>query len=165
MKHDALNDWSLVFALFDICLGPWCLVIGPSRASGVCPHGIGIVGGCAMPVAALVLRPVLEPGDEAHELLDGFFVGLAAFFGGGQLRLAQHAGFGIAARPRNDRRRAGGEQVDPVERAVFVVERDRAALDLVLADVVAVEIQVQRRFQLAGVRSSRRETCSAASAA
>ena len=78
----------------------------------------------AVAVAADVLGPVLEPGDEAHELLDRFFVGLASLLGGGQLRLAQHAGLGVAAGPRDDRRRAGGKQIDPVERAVFLVEAD-----------------------------------------
>ena len=37
----------------------------------------------------------------------------------GQFGVAQHAGFAVAAGPGDDRRRAGGEQVDPVERAVL----------------------------------------------
>ncbi len=74
--------------------------------------------------------------------------------GGGQLGLAEHAGLRVAAGPRDDRGRPGAEEVDPGERAVLLVERDRAVLDLVLADVVAVEVEVQRGLELAGVRTA-----------
>jgi hypothetical protein len=58
-----------------------------------------------MAVAAHILGSLLEPVDEPHQLLDGFVVHLAAFFGGGQLRLAEHARFAVTARPRNNGRR------------------------------------------------------------
>src|SRR5207249_4551892 len=105
----------------------------------------------AVPVAAPVLGTIFPPGDEANELLDGFFVGLAAFFGSGELGIAKDTRLGIAAGPGNDGRGAGGEEIDPHEGVVFVVERDGAALDLVFADIVAVEVEVERSFQLAGV--------------
>src|SRR5690606_33577183 len=57
----------------------------------------------------------------------------------------------VTARPRNDGRRTGGEQVDPTERAVLFVEADRAVLDLVLANVLFVQVKIKRGFQLAGV--------------
>ena len=55
----------------------------------------------AVQVAALVLGAILEPGDEPHELLDRFIVGDSPLLGGRQLGVAQHAGLGIAARPRD----------------------------------------------------------------
>src|SRR5438094_824134 len=75
-------------------------------------------------VAARVLRPVLEPADETHELLDGLLVDLTSLLCGGQFRLAEDARFAVAARPRDQRRGTGGEQVIPDKRALFLVETD-----------------------------------------
>src|SRR5689334_7007327 len=105
----------------------------------------------AVPVAARVGRPVLEPGDEAHQLLDRLLVGLPSLLRAGQLRLAQHARFAVAAGPRDERGRPGLEQVHPVEGTLLLVKADGAVLDLVLAHVVAIQVEVERRFQLAGV--------------
>src|SRR5437868_473128 len=80
----------------------------------------------AMAVLADVLRPVLEPSHEPHQLLDRLLIRLPALFRGRQFGLAQDAGFRITARPRDHRRGTGGEQVHPVERAVLLVEADRA---------------------------------------
>ena len=68
-----------------------------------------------MQVLAFILGTVLEPGHEACELLDGLLVGDAPFFGRRQLGVAQHAGLGITAGPGDQRRRAGAEEVDPLE--------------------------------------------------
>src|SRR6478609_5675241 len=113
-------------------------------------HGWGL----PVQVAADVLRARVKPRDEAHELADGFLVGLLALFGSRQFRVAQDARRGIAAGPGDDCGRAGGEEVDPLERAGFLVEADDAALDQVLADVSAVEIEIHRRLQLARVRTA-----------
>src|SRR5262249_37551160 len=105
----------------------------------------------AMAIFALVLGPVFPPAYESHELFDGLFIGFAAFFGCGQLRFTENAGIRIAAAPGYDCPPASGKQSDPHEGAVVVVERDIAALDQILADVVTVEIEVHRGLQLAGV--------------
>src|SRR5438552_598650 len=104
-----------------------------------------------MAVAALVFWAILEPGDKTRELFDRLLVGLAPFFSRGQLGLAQHARLRVAAGPGNDRRRPRREQVAPIEGAVFRVEADVAVFDLVLADVVAVEVQIKRGLELAGM--------------
>ena len=104
-----------------------------------------------MPITALVWGTILEPTYKADQLGDRFVVGKAPFLGGRQLGIAQHAGLRIAAGPRDDRGGTGGEEIDPLKRARFVVERDRAALDLILADVVAGQIKVERSFELAGM--------------
>src|SRR4051812_19901327 len=78
----------------------------------------------AMPVAAAILGSILEPRHEADKLLDRLLVGLPALLGGRELRLTQDSGLGIAARPGNDGRRPRGEEVDPVERALLLVEAD-----------------------------------------
>src|SRR5262245_7259194 len=96
-------------------------------------HGWGL----PVQVAADVLRARVKPGNEAHKLADGFLVGLLALLGGRQLGFTQYARRGIAAGPGNDCGRAGGEEVDPLERAGFLVEADDAALDQVLAHVSA----------------------------
>ena len=106
-----------------------------------------------MPVATRLFRPIAEPMGQTRELLDRLFIGDPPFFGGGELGLAHHAVVAIAARPGDHRRRTGGEQVDPVER-VAIVELDVAALDQVVANVVGVEIQVEGRLELAGVRTA-----------
>src|SRR5262249_2541417 len=116
--------------------------------------GDGHGGRRPVTVAPRVLGPVLEPGDEPSELPDGFFIDDTALLRGGPPRPAQHAGRGVAAGPGDDRGGPGAEEVHPHKRVVFLVERDRPAVDLVLAHVVAVEIEVQRRLQLAGVRAS-----------
>src|SRR5262249_29901146 len=105
----------------------------------------------AVPVAAGGPRAILQIMYKPYQLFHSFVVRLPALFGGGQLRVAEHARFGITARPGNQRRRAVAEEIDVVERAVLLVEADDTALDEVLADVVAVQVQVQGRFQLAGV--------------
>src|SRR5258706_11532132 len=96
----------------------------------------------------------MEPRHKASELLDGFFVSFAPFFRAGELRITEHAGFGIAAGPRNERCGTGRKQIDPIERAVLFVEADGAALDLVFADVVTIEVEVERSFEFAGVRAA-----------
>src|SRR5438045_3207292 len=102
-----------------------------------------------MMIAAPVCWTAMEPGHKASELFDGFFIGFAPFVGAGELSIAEHAGFGIAAGPGDERRRTGGKQIDPIERAVLFVEADGAALDLIFADVVAIEIEIERRFEFA----------------
>src|SRR5262245_11925576 len=97
----------------------------------------------AVQIAARVLGTILEPGDESHQLLDRLLVDLAALLRSRQLRLAQNARLGVAARPRDQRRRAGGKQVDPVEWTLLGVEADDTALDQVTPDVVAIEVEVQ----------------------
>jgi hypothetical protein len=99
----------------------------------------------------LIDGAIAEPGDETRELFHCFFVGDATLFGAGEFCVSEHAGFGVAARPRNDCGRASSKEIDPVEGAVFIVEADGAALDLVFADVIAVQIHVEGRFQFAGV--------------
>src|SRR3954451_5595292 len=88
----------------------------------------------AVQVTALIFRTILEPADEAHQLLDGLLVDLATLLGGGQLGLAEGARFAVTARPRNQRGGTGGEQVIPDKRTLFLVEADDAALDQVGAD-------------------------------
>src|SRR2546425_1082819 len=104
-----------------------------------------------MAVAALVRRAILEPGYETRQLLDRFLVGLPPLLGGGEFGFSQNSGLRIATRPGNNRGRPCRKQIDPVEGAFLLVEADGAVLDLVLANVVAVEVQVERGFQLAGV--------------
>src|SRR5688500_7439152 len=58
----------------------------------------------AVQVSSPVLRPRLEPRYEPHEVLDRLLVGLAAFLRRRQLGVAQDAGLGITAGPRDDRR-------------------------------------------------------------
>src|SRR5439155_27054478 len=94
----------------------------------------------AVPVASLVGRPVLKPPDEPCQLLDRLLIHLLPLLRLGQFRLTQHAAFRVTARPGDDRRRPRREQIDPVERAVLLVEADHVALDQVLAHVVAIEI-------------------------
>src|SRR5262249_22095556 len=108
-------------------------------------------GRLAVPVAAAGPGPGPGPRDDSHRLLARLLVRLPALLRGGQLRLAEDARLGVTARPRDERRRAVAEEVHVVERAVLLVEADGAVLDLVLADVVAVKVQVQRCFQFAGV--------------
>src|SRR5262249_32376152 len=72
----------------------------------------------------------------------------------GELGVAQNPGSGIAAGPRDQCRRPCAEEIDPVERTVLFIEADRAAPDLVLADVVSVKVKVERRFELAGMRAA-----------
>src|SRR5205814_2277699 len=59
-----------------------------------------------------------------------------------------------AARPRDQRRRPRTKEVNPVERVVLVVETNGAALDFVFSDVVAVEVEIERRLELAGMRAA-----------
>src|SRR5262249_25315179 len=110
--------------------------------------------GAAMQIAPRVLGTILEPGDESHQLLDRLLVDLAALLRGCQLRLAQHARLGVTARPRDQRRRASGEQVDPVEWTLLSVEANDAALDQVTPYVVAIEVEVQRCLQLASMSAT-----------
>src|SRR6266511_3821509 len=105
----------------------------------------------AMPIAARVRGPVAEPGDEPRQLFHGFFVRLSPLLGAGQFGIAENSSFGIAARPRNERRRTRGKQIDPVEGAVLFVEADDSALDLVFPDVVAIKVKIERSFEFAGV--------------
>src|SRR6188768_3711420 len=104
-----------------------------------------------MSIAPAVFRAVLEPRHEACKLLHRFLVNLPALLRGRKLRFAENPCFGVAARPGDQRRRPRGEEVDPVERTLFLVEADRAVLDQVLADVIAVEVEIERRLELAGV--------------
>ena len=76
-------------------------------------------------VVADVLRAVLPPRHVAHELLHRLLVRLPALLGRREFRVAENAGVGVAARPRDDRRGPGREEIDPVERAVLLVEADR----------------------------------------
>ena len=110
-----------------------------------------------MPVATDVLRPVLEVVDERDQLADGLLVGTLPLLGGRELGLAEHPGLAVARGPGEHRGRPGGEAVDPVERAVLLVVGDRAVGDPVLAHVVGVEVHVDRRLELAGVRAAARE--------
>ena len=107
-----------------------------------------------MTVAPLIDGTIAEPGDEARQLFHRLFVGGAALLGAGEFRITEHARFGVAARPRNDRGRTSGKEIDPIERAVLIVEADGAALDLVFPNVIAVQIHVERSFQFAGVRAA-----------
>src|SRR5207253_2537527 len=75
----------------------------------------------------------------------------------GEFRVAERTGVGVAARPRDGRCGTGTEQVHPVKRAVVFVEADCAALDEVFADVVAIEVKVEARFEFARVRTAARE--------
>src|SRR5262245_57998881 len=104
-----------------------------------------------MPVAAFVFGSALEPTDETHELFDGFFVSFLAFLNAGEFRIAQHTCLAVTAGPGNKRCRAGGEKVNPIEWAFLLIKTDRAALDPVFADIIAIEIKVERRFQFAGM--------------
>src|SRR5256885_16368173 len=92
-----------------------------------------------MAIAAPVFRAVLEPVNETYELFDGFFVGAFAFIGAGQFRVAQNTRLTVTAGPGDQRRRPSGEKVHPIKRAVLFVEADDAALDPLLAHVVAVQ--------------------------
>src|SRR5262245_59083574 len=92
----------------------------------------------AVAVLALVLRPILEPGDEAAQLPDRLLVDLLPLLRRRELRLAEDARIGIGARPRDNRRRAGREQIHPVEGALLQVEADVAVLDLVPPHIVTV---------------------------
>ena len=92
-----------------------------------------------MPVLALIPGSGFPPGDKSHQLPDTLLVRFLPLVRAGQLSLAQHAGVAITAGPRNHGRRAGGKQVNPHEWAVFEVEGDIAALDLILANIVAVQ--------------------------
>lgn len=105
----------------------------------------------SVPILTDILRALLEPTGEAGQLFHRFFVDLPALLGGAQFRVTEDTGFRIAARPRYHRGRTRREQVDPLERAVLIVETDRPALDLILADVVAIEVHVQRSFEFAGM--------------
>src|SRR6476661_3037841 len=107
-----------------------------------------------MAVASRIDGSVFEVPDEPGQLRDGLFVDLAPFLRGRQFGLAQDARLGIAAGPGDERRRSGGEQVDPVEGTLLLIEADDAVLDLVLAHVVAVEIEIERRLELAGMSAA-----------
>src|SRR5262249_7137894 len=107
------------------------------------PPGDRYGGRSAVQIAPLVLGTIFEPGDQPSELLDSLLIRLPAFFGGSQLGVAEHAGSCVAAGPRDMGCWGGSEQGDPVEWAVLLVETDHAALDLVLADVVAVQVKVE----------------------
>lgn len=102
-----------------------------------------------MTVAPLIDWAIAEPGDEASELFHRFFVSGAALFCAGEFRISKHACFRVAARPRNDCGRPGGKEIDPVEGTVLLVEADGAALDLVFANVIAIQIHIERGFQFA----------------
>src|SRR3954469_281668 len=115
------------------------------------PPRQGHGGRPAVQVAPGVFGAVFEPAYQANELLDGLFIGLAALFGRGQLGIAQNAGFGIAAGPGDERRGSRSKEINPVEGAVLFVEADGTASDLIFADVVAIQVQVKRRLELAGV--------------
>ena len=67
-----------------------------------------------MPFAALVVRPILEVGHEASELLDRFLVGSPAFFGW-PARLHPGRPSRSSYWSRDQRRRSVPEQVDPIE--------------------------------------------------
>ena len=107
-----------------------------------------------MAVAAPVFRAVLEPVDETDELFDRFFVGLLALFRAGQFGVAQNAGPTVAAGPGDQRRRARGKKVHPIEWTVLFVKADHAAFDPVFAHVVAIEVKIKRGFQFTGVRAA-----------
>src|SRR5436189_488991 len=107
-----------------------------------------------MAVVATVFRPALEPVDETHELFDSFFVGLFAFLGTGQFRVAQYAGLAVAARPGDQRRGARGKKVNPIKRALLFVKADHAALDLIFAHVLAIQVKVKRGLQFTSVRAA-----------
>lgn len=107
-----------------------------------------------MQIAADILQPFLQRGDEAHQLFDRLKVGLLPFFGASQFGIPQNPGAGVAAGPGNDCGGAGAEKIDPVERVVFLVETDDAALDQILADIAAIQVHVEAGFQLAGMTTS-----------
>lgn len=113
--------------------------------------GDGHGRGRAMVIAPNVPGAILEVGDKAGELFDGFFVSDATFFGGGQFGFAQDTGIGIAAGPGDERGGSGGEEIDPIEGVVFFVKTDRAIFDLIMAHIFVVEVHVQGGFQLAGM--------------
>src|SRR5579871_2820014 len=109
-------------------------------------------GGCPpVSVLTLVRWPFLEPTHKPDELLHGFLIGLSALFRAGQLRLAQDPAFGIATGPGNLGGRPLTEQVHIIEWTFLFIEGDTAVLDLVLAHIVAIEIEIQQRLQLAGM--------------
>src|SRR5260370_12678519 len=83
--------------------------------------GQGHGGGAAMVILALVFRPIFEVGDESDQLLDGFFVSLAALVGGCQLGFAHDADLRVTARPGDNRRGPMSEQIRVIERTVFLV--------------------------------------------
>src|SRR5262247_2504575 len=102
-----------------------------------------------MAILADVLGTRVERRHEPAKLLDGFLIGPLSFLGSRQFRFAEHSGVAVAAGPGDACRWAGAEEIHPVERAAVVVEADIAALDEVLADVVAVEIEVHGRLEFA----------------
>src|SRR5262249_39965612 len=104
-----------------------------------------------MTIAPRIHGPIAEPGHESSHLLDSFLVGFSSFFHTGEFGLTQNACFRIAARPRDERGRTRSKEIDPVKGAVLLVEADDVTLDSVLPHVVAVEIEIERRFQFASV--------------
>src|SRR5205807_8330663 len=118
--------------------------LSPRMLQGLLVPGHGHGRLPAMAIAALVFRPVLEPVDKTHELLDGFFVGAFAFIGAGQFRVTQNTRLTVTAGPGDERRRPSGEKVHPIERAVLFVKADHTALDPVFAHVVTVQKKIQR---------------------
>src|ERR1041385_2072051 len=104
-----------------------------------------------MTITPAVLWPIFEPGDETHQLFDGFFVSFLALFSSSQFRVAQDAGLTVAAGPGDQGGGAGCKEVNPIEGAFFFVEADRAALDPIFADIVTGKIKVKRGFQFTGV--------------
>src|SRR5262249_54425619 len=139
----------LAIGLFAVSLG--CQIWSLRYLHRALPPGNWHRRRLAMAVFSLLLWPIFEPGDEIGELLDGLVVAGLALFRRRQLCFAQHAIIGIAAGPRCQRRRAVAEEVNIQEGTIFAIEADFAAFDLVFADVVAVQVEIERRFQLTGV--------------
>ena len=78
--------------------------------------------------AAAILRAVLKPRDETHELLHRLLVGLATLLGHRQLGVAEHTGCAEAAGPRHEGRGPGREKIETVDRAFLGVEADKAPI-------------------------------------